>query len=123
VTREAFAFLAVGLGALTTHWLVLVMFVSVGGLDPLVANVFGFAVAFNVSYFGHRNLTFAAHDRAHRHTLPRFATVALSIFMLNETLYWFLLTFSSLRYDIAHLLVLGAVAVITYLLSKFWAFA
>jgi putative flippase GtrA len=123
VTREALAFGLVGLAAMTTHWLALVAFVSAAGLHPLVANVLGFAVAFNVSYFGHRHLTFAAQDRAHRRTLPRFLAVALGMFLLNQTLYWTLLTFSALRYDIANLIVLVTVAAITFVLSKFWAFA
>jgi hypothetical protein len=38
-------------------------------------------------------------------------------------MYWALLTLTPMRYDIAMLLVLGTVAVLTYLLGKFWAFA
>jgi putative flippase GtrA len=123
VTREALAFVTVGVTALVTHWLVLVLAVSAFAVAPLVANVIGFAIAFNVSYFGHRRLTFAATDRPHRRTLPRFLGVALAVFAVNEALYAGLLAFTPLRYDIAHLLVLGTVAVATYVLSKFWAFA
>jgi putative flippase GtrA len=123
VTREALAFILVGLTALTTHWLVLVAFVSAGGLHPLAANVLGFAVAFNVSYLGHRHLTFAVRDRSHRRTLPRFLGVAVSMFLINQIFYWVLLTFSALRYDVANLIVLVTVAAVTFLLSKFWAFA
>ena len=122
--RERLVFILVGLTALVTHWLMLVFAVSAFGVWPLAANVIGFAVAFNVSYFGHRNLTFAgASERSHRRTLPRFLSIALAAFAVNELLYWGLLSFTALRYDIAHLLVLGTVAVGTYLFSKFWAFA
>lgn len=115
-------FALVGVSALMVHWLV-VRFLVPLGLAPLIANVFGFAVAFNVSYFGHRKLTFKAEDQLHRRTLPKFATVALGSFALNEALYAVLLTFTPLRYDIALFIVLGVVAVMTYLLSRFWAFA
>ncbi|MBA4503642.1 GtrA family protein [Marinobacterium marinum] len=123
MTREALCFIAVGVSALLTHWLVVILLVPLAGLHPLLANVVAFLVAFNVSYFGHRHLTFAAGARSHRQTLPRFATVAASSFALNEAMYWALLTFTSLRYDLAMLLVLGSVAVMTYILGKFWAFA
>jgi len=123
MTGEALRFIIVGVSALLTHWLVVILLVSAAGLPPLVANVFAFLVAFNVSYFGHRHLTFNASERSHRQTLPRFATVAASSFLVNEALYWLLLNFTPLRYDLAMLLVLGTVAGMTYLLGKFWAFA
>lgn len=123
MTRQALAFLFVGLSALTTHWLVLVLLVSGGGLDPLVANFLSFCVAFNISYVGHRHLTFAAQGRPHRRTLPRFLAVAVSIFLINQAFYWGMLTFSPLRYDVANLIVLGVVATMTFLASKFWAFS
>lgn len=123
MTREALSFICVGVGALLTHWLVVILLVPLTGLHPLLANVVAFLVAFNVSYFGHRHLTFRASERSHRQTLPRFAMVAASSFALNEAMYWGLLNFTPLRYDIAMLLVLGSVAVLTYVLGKFWAFA
>lgn len=123
MTREALSFIAVGVTALLTHWLVVALLVPLAGLHPLVANVIAFLVAFNVSYFGHRHLTFKAQERSHRQTLPRFATVASGSFLLNEAMYWALLSLTPLRYDIAMFIVLGTVAVLTYLLGKFWAFA
>jgi putative flippase GtrA len=121
--HEAFWFVLVGLGALATHWVVLIIAVSAAGLHPLVANVVGFLVAFTVSYFGHRELTFAAQDRPHRRTLFRFSAVAASMFLVNETLYWAMLSWTTFRYDIASLIVLAAVASLTFVLSKLWAFA
>ena len=115
-------FIGVGVTALIVHWLVVRLLVPLG-MPPLIANVFGFAVAFNVSYFGHRKLTFKAEELNHSRTLPRFATVALGSFAVNETLYALLLTFTPLRYDFALFIVLGVVAVLTYLFSRFWAFA
>lgn len=115
-------FIGVGVTALIVHWLVVRLLVPLG-LVPLLANVFGFVVAFNVSYFGHRKLTFKAEELSHSRTLPRFATVALGSFAVNEILYALLLTFTPLRYDLALLIVLGVVAVMTYLFSRFWAFA
>lgn len=123
MTREALLFILVGISALLTHWLMVLLLVPLAGLHPLLANLVAFLVAFQVSYFGHRHLTFRAGARSHRQTLPRFATVAAGSFLLNEAMYWALLSWTPLRYDIAMLLVLGSVAVLTYLLGKFWAFA
>lgn len=115
-------FIGVGITALIVHWLVVRMLVP-QGMPPLIANVFGFVVAFNVSYFGHRKLTFKAEELNHSRTLPRFAAVALGSFAVNETLYALLLIFTPLRYDLALFFVLGVVAVLTYIFSRFWAFA
>lgn len=123
MTREALSFIAVGVCALLIHWLIVFLLVPLANLHPLIANLIAFMVAFNVSYFGHRQLTFRAQERSHRQTFPRFITVAATSFLLNESIYWALLSLTSLRYDIAMFIVLGSVAVLTYLLGKFWAFA
>ena len=123
MTREVFVFTLVGAAAAATHWLVLVAAVSLLAIQPLIANVLGFAVALNVSYMGHRNLTFMVRHRPHGRTATRFLAVAVSMFGLNELLYWVLLTFTPIRYDVASVIVLGSVAFITFACSKFWAFA
>src|SRR5262245_46550683 len=99
---------------MAVHWLVVSLLVP-AGLMPLIANVVGFGVAFNVSYFGHRNWTFAS-DRAHRATFWRFLTVALISFAINELLYSILLRW--LDYRVALAIVLVAVAALTFVLSK-----
>ena len=110
----------VGVGAMAVHWLVVRLLVP-AGLAPLVANVLGFAIAFNVSYFGHRSWTFAS-DADHRSTFWRFLSVALISFALNEVMYFLLLRFTTLDYQLALGIVLVAVAVLTFVLSKTWAF-
>lgn len=108
----------VGGAAMAVHWLVVTLLVP-AGLAPLGANAIGFGVAFNVSYLGHRNWTFAgAH--AHRTAFWRFLAVALTSFALNEVLYALLLRW--LEYRLALALVLVAVAALTFALSRLWAF-
>lgn len=108
----------VGVAAMCVHWLVVRMLVP-AGIAPLLANVIGFGVAFNVSYFGHRNWTFASVS-AHGTTFWRFLAVALTSFALNEALYAVLLQF--MDYSLALAIVLVAVSVLTFVLSKLWAF-
>lgn len=93
-----------------------------GGLPPLLANVVAFHVAFAVSYLGHRRLTFADQPSRTRDSLPRFLTVAYGSFALNEALYAVLLTHTRLDRLAALAIVLVAVAVVTYVSSRFWAF-
>lgn len=110
----------VGIAAMAVHWLVVMALVPLG-LRPLIANVVAFAIAFNVSYWGHRNWTFDS-DASHRTTFWRFFAVACASFVLNECLYYVLLTYSHLGYQLALALVLVTVAALTFVLSRQWAF-
>lgn len=120
--RQLFWFGATGAAAAATQLLAVMVLVESGGLAPLLANGFGFLVAFGVSYLGHRHLTFSAHDVMTARSLPRFFLVAVLGFLLNELLFALLLTQTALPYWFALALVLLAVAVITFVMSRGWAF-
>lgn len=110
----------IGTGAMLMHWLVVRALVPLG-MAPLTANLFGFGISFNISYFGHRNWTFMSNTQ-HRVTFRRFLTVALAGFALNEALYFILLRSTTLSYQTALAIVLVSVAALTFFLSKTWAF-
>lgn len=112
----------VGIAAMAVHWLVVAALVPLG-VAPLLANIAAFAVAFNVSYAGHRRWTFAtdAGAAAHATSFKRFLGVALLSFALNEMLYYALLS-QGIEYRIALFVVLVAVAALTFVLSRYWAF-
>ncbi len=110
----------VGIAAMAVHWVVVAVIVPMG-IQPLLANIIGFATAFNVSYFGHRNWTFTS-STGHATTLTRFLGVAIASFALNELMYSVLLRHTALDYRVALLLVLVAVAALTFVLSRYWAF-
>lgn len=112
----------VGTAAMLVHYLVVVQLLVPLGLEPLKANVLGFLVAFQVSYFGHRNQTFQADHLPHRRTLPRFFLIGGAGFLLNEALFLLLLRTTSLRYQTALLLVLIIVAMATFVAGRCWAF-
>ena len=120
-TQLFFFGLVGGLAALT-HWAVAVLCVEQLGLTPLVANVFGWLVAFNVSLFGHYHLTFKHQHAPFKQAAIRFFGVSLLAFSLNELAYAAVLRFTSLPYQLALALVLLGVAVMTFVLSRFWAF-
>ena len=115
-------FLAVGGSAAAVHFGVVLLLVSQHQTPALAANVAGFLIAFCVSFLGHQRLTFAAGAASARQSLPRFAAVALLGFVSNELLYALLLALG-VDYRLALLAVLVAVAGMTWLLSRYWAFA
>ena len=120
--REIIVFIIVGLAAFVVHFGVVSVLVPIG-LPPLVANVAAFFTAFSVSFFGHNRWTFPARGAERPGALRRFFVVATLGFAGNETLYWVLLTFTSLSYRFALLIVLTIIATSTMLFSKYWAFA
>ena len=112
----------VGVSALIVHFVVVSCLLTPLGVPPLWANVAAFLIAFQVSYHGHRRLTFGATVVPHRQSLPRFFGVACLSFAVNESLYGVLLHHTGLDYRIALLIVLFTVAALTFVLSKLWAF-
>ena len=93
------------------------------GWQPLAANVLGWLVAFIVSFAGHHRLTFRGHGAAPGPAAVRFFAISAGGFAVNEAAYALLLAWSDLRYDVVLAGVLLAVAALTYLLSRHWAFA
>ena len=91
------------------------------GAPPLLANPAAFAVAFAVSYLGHRGWTFAEARAPLRRSLPRFAGVALAGFALNEATLAALLALGVPPLPAFGAAVLGAAA-LTFLLGRLWAF-
>lgn len=104
------------------HWCVVVALVSRLGWWPLVANVAGWLTAFTVSFAGHHRWTFRGHGGAAGASARRFFLVSAGGFVTNEAAYAWLLRDGAHRYDLALAVVLAAVAVVTYLLSRHWAF-
>ncbi len=119
--KQIVRFIFVGGAAFGVHFSIVSIIVPLGA-HPLAANVAGFLLAFGVSYLGHRHWTFPSASSARHAALMRFFFVAVSGFALNEALYWFLLTATVLDYRTALVIVLAAVAVVTFTVSKLWAF-
>ena len=121
--RELFWFGAVGLSAMAVHLASVALVLVPLGLSPLVANVIAFLIAFQVSHAGHRRFTFSHHDAPASQSRWRFFAVASGSFAVNELMYAALLRLTSLDYRIALLIVLVAVAALTFFSARNWAFA
>ena len=87
----AFWFLATGASAALTH---MGVFALVQHLQPEVwpeaANALGFAVAFGVSFAGHRWLSFQGTSTPMTQSLRRFGITALAGFACNELVFMLL---------------------------------
>lgn len=121
-TQSVSWFTIIGALAALTHYVVAVSFEQSNLLTASHANIAGFISAFPVSYFGHRQFSFADHRSSHRQALPRFLSVAILGFLTNQTLVLMTLQYTRLPFWFVLGTVMVLVAVSTYLLSKFWAF-
>lgn len=122
VKRQLFWFLVVGGAAAATHLGVVMGLVEMLGMAPLLANVLGWMVAFGVSFGGHYRLTFSGSGAALGPAARRFLLISFSGFLLNQAAYAAALHLSSQNYALLLAAVLVGVAVLTYVLSRWWAF-
>lgn len=118
--RTGFWFGAVGAAAALTH--LLVFGVAQRWLAPEWANAMGFAVAFFVSFGGHRWLSFRDAGTGVGQSLGRFAATALLGFATNEAVFVLLLRGLGVPSWPALMAALLVAAGQTFVLSRFWAF-
>ena len=114
-------FAIIGGLATVTHLLVgnLLIF---AGYAPLKANVVAFLVAFFVSFFGHFYYSFAGHKQRIGASLLRFALTALIGFGVNQSILWCFISTGSLAGNKALIASTIFSMIVTYFLSKLWAF-
>lgn len=122
LVRQLSWFIAVGCTAAATHWLAAIFAVTTLGYAPLVANVLGWLLAFGVSFAGHYQLTFRHQRGPWAKAAWRFFMVSALGFSINELSYAYLLSTTTLPYDVLLALILIAVAGATFILGRFWAF-
>lgn len=108
--------------AAAIHFAVVIGLVEATLAKPLVANMLAFLVAFQVSYWGHRCWTFNAKTIYHYTALLRLFAVAISGFILNQSLFFVLFTMFKLPYQLALLIVLAILPILTFTLGKCWVF-
>lgn len=120
--RKIFRFALVGGAATVVHAAVALLLHYQAGIEALAANVVAFFMAWGVSYLANWAWTFEAASE-HRQSIPRFLTVSLSGFGLNQTLLW--LTYSVLGWPMWLALAPSLVAIpaASFVASYLWAFA
>lgn len=120
MSRTGFWFLVVGVAAALTHAAVFALARPL--LWPELANALGFGVAFFVSFFGHRRLSFHGTSTPFWPSLRRFAVSALAGFATNEAVFIALLRGLGWPSALALFAAMVAAAGQTFVLSRFWAF-
>ena len=114
-------FTFVGGCAAVIHFMTVFFLVETFSLAPLLSNVFAFLIAFSVSFSGQRFFTFAHSSVSLKSSFIKFFTIALIAFLLNEVLFFLLLSLFQMNYQLALVIVLLIVAIGTYFSSKHWA--
>ena len=114
-------FMTVGVMAAVVHLTVVVSLVQGYSLEPLMANIAGFMIAFQVSYFGHRLWTFNMTEALHHEAYPKLVVVQVVNFAMNEALYYYFLSLH-VPYGVALLVVLAILPVFTFVVNKFWVY-
>ncbi len=116
-------FVAVGLGATIVHVLVYASTIELLDLPPLLANTLGFAAGVNLSFVGHRRWTFRREaPAAGQGSLLRFWTVALLGLAVNTAFVQLVTGTLMLRYVWSIPLIAGVTPLLTFTLSRSWAF-
>ena len=113
-------FLATGSAAALTHMGIFAL--TQRHMWPELANASGFAVAFFVSFGGHRLLSFRDAKTTVTQSLQRFALTALAGFATNEAAFVLLLRLVNWPPMLCLVAALVLAAGQTFLLSRVWAF-
>ncbi|MBP6007021.1 MAG: GtrA family protein [Rhodoferax sp.] len=120
MSASTFWFLAVGGTAALTHMAVFAL--AQHQMWPELANALGFVVAFFVSFFGHRLLSFKDTSTSVTTSFKRFMVTALAGFASNELVFVLLLRGLNMPPMLALFVALVFAAGQTFVLSRFWAF-
>lgn len=116
-------FLVVGGSTAAVHLGVVAWLVEQFQWKPTIANVAGFLIAFVVSFSGHYFLTFRDLKADALQAMQRFFAIAVLGFAINQLSYILLLGYVGLRLYLVLLgIILIAVAVLTFVLSRHWGF-
>ena len=125
--KQMAKFASVGAIATLVHALVYASLGALPSVSPWMANLLAFMVAFIFSFVGHFLWTFRdstgdqpIHQSA-RYSL-RFLTVALIGLLLNAFSVWLVVDIWELNYLMALVPMVFVVPVMTFGLSKLWAF-
>lgn len=112
----------VGVTAAVVHFSSVIFFVQIALLKPLVANIVAFPIAFQVSYWGHRQWTFNGTTALHSLAIPRLLLTSITGLIVNESLFYVFLVICNLPYPLALFIVLSTLPILTFIVNKFWVF-
>jgi len=119
--REVVSFIAVGIAATLTHYIVGVVtfYLLPLGLSALWANFIAFGVAFFVTYFGNAIFVFP-ETRLGPASFLRFLSISVMSLALNQSMVYVLVELLDIEYWKALIPVFLVVPPATFLGLKFW---
>lgn len=120
--KQTLYFLIVGAIASAVNMIVVFILVETASIQPLLANIFGFFIAFIFSYFGHRKFTFSTTTQSHTLTAPMFFCNAIFGLVLNEIIYFVFLHILHIQYLVSLFITMFIVALYTFVVSKIFIF-
>jgi putative flippase GtrA len=93
-------------------------------LTPFLANFAAYAVAFSISFIGHRHWTFgdARRDRRNNYAIFRFLSVSLSGLAINSTAVLLFVNLLGWPHWTPLIVIVGITPIFTFLLNRFWVF-
>jgi len=112
----------VGILATLMHIIVVTLLTYFTPLHPVIINTLAFAVAFCVSSTGHMIFTFQVHNNQ-KNSLIKYFFVAVAALILSNILLAFMLKQDFTSQYIAQLTAILSVPIVTYIASRYWAFA
>ncbi|AMO57364.1 hypothetical protein GZ77_15715 [Endozoicomonas montiporae] len=115
-------FTVVGAFAALVHLITLWLGVNFLALDPVIGNIIAFVFAFTASFCGQSLWTFNHKSHNPSAALRYLMVQLLCSFLLNQSFYTLLIVYTSLHYLVSSFIVLITIPVITFTLSKYWAF-
>ncbi|WP_339636921.1 GtrA family protein [uncultured Sulfitobacter sp.] len=119
--RQLLRFGIVGLLATFVHMVIGFLLIQ-SNWQPVFANLLAFTIAFLISFIGHLGFSFADQVVSPSSALWKFALVALIGFACNEMLLIMLLSEGELTDTVSLWISTGCAAVLTFALSRLWAF-
>lgn len=120
--KQIINFIIIGILASITNFVIVWAIVHLEITKPLIANLFAYFIAFNISYFGHRFLTFSTTTQSHKKAASQFFINVMIGLALNEFIYYIFLHIFHIHYLIALFITMGIVAIYTFIISKFLIF-
>ena len=112
----------VGIVATAAHMIIGTLLIF-SETSPNTANLIAFAAAFGIIFDGHFFYSFKGVSKSLMISFSRFGTVAVTGFLFNQSLLSLLIAKTDLLAAVCLIASTGIAAILTFLLSKFWAFA
>jgi len=121
IFNQFMKFSAVGFVGTMVHYLILVSFVQLMGVDAVIASVAGFTVGGFVNYFLNYYITFRS-SKCHGETFLKFFSIAFVGLLVNSSIMVVAVKYFEINYLFAQIFATGSVLVCTFTGNRLWTF-